>query len=211
MLSHALDDILGPHSKISVLRVLFSQDGLSGREVARRAGLSPRAASLALTQLVGAGILSRHPVGNTHQFSICRKRHLVSAALSVLFQEETTLAETMGHHILRTIGRDRCVSVAIFGSYARGEAGPQSDLDVLVLLSGSSRTAKVKEDLQKSAAGFHDLFGLHLAPYVVTTAEFSDRLKKGDKLMKSMVREARVVSGKPLSEVLLDDPEEEKH
>ena len=46
MLSKALDEILGPHSKISVLRVLFTQDGLSGREIARRAGLSPRAASL---------------------------------------------------------------------------------------------------------------------------------------------------------------------
>ena len=210
MLSRALDDILGSHSKISVLRVLFSQNDLSGREIARRAGLSPRAASLALAQLVKAGILNRHSVGNTHQFAINRQRHLVSSALGGLFQEEKLLAVTMGRHIMRAIGQNRCVSVAIFGSCARGEANPQSDLDVLVLLNDSYRAPKVKEALQAGAAKFYDLFGLHLAPYVIGAAEFSDRLKKGDKLMKAMIREARVVSGKPLSEVLLNESEEKK-
>lgn len=209
-LSHALDDILGPHSKLSVLRVLFSQEELSGREVARRAGLSPRAASVALTQLVKAGILHKHSVGSTHQFGISSKRHLVRAALANLFHEEQDLADTMGNHVMQAIGHKKCASVAIFGSYARGEASQQSDLDVLVLLNDSYRVPQVKETLRKASERFYDLFGVPLAPYVIGTGEFSDRLKKGDKLMKAMVREARVVSGKPLSEVVLNDSEEEK-
>lgn len=210
-LSRLLDDVLGPHSKVSVLRVLFSQDGLSGREIARRTGLSPRAASLALAHLLKAGILHRHSMGSTHQFTINRKRHIVSAALGNLFQEEELLAPAMGRRMMQSIGHDKCVSVAIFGSYARGEASPLSDLDVLVLLNNSSWAPKVKEALQADAAEFHDLFGLNLAPYVIGAAEFAHRLKKGDKLIKSMVREARVVSGKPLSEVLLNEPQEKKH
>jgi predicted nucleotidyltransferase len=211
MLSKALDEILGPHSKISVLRVLFTQDELSGREIARRAGLSPRAASLALTQLVKAGILRKHSVGSTHQFAVSRKRYLVSAALGNLFQKEELLASTMGHRIMQSIGRDKCVTVAIFGSFARGEASAKSDFDVLVLLDDSYRIPKVKATLQAGAAKFYDLFGVQLSPYVIGAAEFADRLKTGDKLMKAMVREARVISGKPLSEVLLNESEEKKH
>lgn len=210
-LTKILDDILGPHSKISVLRVLFAQEELSGREVARRAGLSPRAASLALTQLVKAGILRKKDVGSTHLFAVNRKRHIVSAALSDLFQEEERLAGTMGHRIMEAIGRHRCVAVAVFGSYARGEATPRSDLDVLVLLNDPHRVPMVKEALQNGAEKFHELFGLDLAPYVMGAAEFADRLKKGDKLVQAMVREARVISGKPLSEVLVDESERTAH
>lgn len=210
-LSRILDDILGPHSKISVLRVLFAQEELSGREVARRAGLSPRAASLALTELVKAGILHKHAAGSNHLFAISRKRHIVSSALGNLFQEEELLASTMGHRIMQSIGHDRCISIAVFGSYARGEADPRSDFDVLVLLDDSYRVPKVKATLQNGAAKFHDLFGVNLAPYVIGAEEFADRLKKGDKLIRAMVREARVISGKPLSEVLVDESEEKKH
>jgi predicted nucleotidyltransferase len=207
MLARVLDDILGSRAKLGVLRVLFTQDGLSGREVARRAGLSPRAASLALAQLAGLGILQREPLGGTHRFTVSRQRHLVRAALSGLFQEERSLADVMGRRIMQAVGRRGCVSVAVFGSYARGDAGPQSDLDVLVLLADSRRVREVKDALQSGAAEFYDLFGLHLAPYVIGAAEFAGRLKAGDKLMRSLVREARVVSGQPLSEVLLDEPE----
>lgn len=211
MLSKALDEILGPHSKISVLRVLFMQDELSGREIARRAGLSPRAASMALTQLVRAGILRKHVAGSTHQFAISRKRYLVSHALGNLFHEEELLASTMGHRIMQSIGQDKCISVAIFGSYARGDASGKSDLDLLVLLDDSYRAPKVKEILQASASKFYDLFGVQLSPYVIGAAEFADRLSRGDKLIKTMVREARVISGKPLSEVLLNESEEKMH
>jgi len=101
--------------------------------------------------------------------------------------------------------------VAVFGSYARGEANPGSDFDVLVLVDDSYRVPKIKETLQNGTEKFHDLFGVNLAPYVIGAAEFADRLKKGDKLIKAMVREARVISGKPLSEVLVDESEEKKH
>ncbi len=166
---------------------------------------------MALTQLVRAGILHKHTVGSTHQFAISRKRYLVSNALGNLFQEEELLASTMGHRIMQSIGRNKCISVAIFGSYARGEASGKSDLDLLVLLDDSYRVPKVKETLQASTSKFYDLFGVQLAPYVIGAAEFADRLRSGDKLIKSMVREARVISGKPLSEVLLNESEEKKH
>ena len=45
---------------------------------------------------------------------------------------------------------------------------------------------------------------------MIGAAEFAGRLETGDELIRSMVREARVVSGKPLSEALLNESEEKK-
>lgn len=205
MISQALDSVLGPHSKISVLRVLFSQDGLSGREVARRAGLSPRSASLALSHLVRVGIVGRKSVGGTHQFSVIRERYLVSGALGSLFAEEADLPATIGRRLLKIVGDAKCASIALFGSYARGEAEAASDLDVLFLLNDSDQAGKAKKALEDGAGKFQAAFGLRLSPYVVGAAEFVDRLKKGDSLMKGMLRDARVIVGKPLAEVVVDE------
>lgn len=205
MLSCALDSILGPHSKISVLRVLFSQDGLTGREVARRAGLSPRAASLALSHLVRIGLVGRKAVGGTHQFALNRERTLVSGTLGRLFAAEADLPAAIGRRLLKIVGAGKCVSIALFGSHARGDAEAESDLDVLVLVGDSSQATKAKKALDDGDGKFYAAFGLHLSPYVVGAAEFTDRLKKGDRLMKAMLRDARVIAGKPLAEVVVDE------
>ena len=42
-------------------------------------------------------------------------------------------------HYLRKLYGDRLVDVVLFGSYARGEAVPGSDIDVLVVLQGPVR------------------------------------------------------------------------
>lgn len=208
MISQILDSILGPHSKISVLRVLFSQDGLSGREVARRTGLSPRAASLALGHLVRIGIVGRKTLGGTHLFALNRERPLVSGALADLFAAELELPAAIGRRLLEIVG-GKCVTIALFGSYARGGAEVGSDLDVLFLLSDPRRAPKAKKALEEGNADFNAAFGLRLAPYVIGAAEFVERMKKGDTLMRSMVREARVIAGKPLAEVIVDESEEE--
>lgn len=204
-LSHILDSILGPHSKVSVLRVLFSDAGLTGREVARRAGLSPRAASLALSHLVRIGIVERKTVGGAHQFTVNRERQLVLGALGGLFAEERDLAATIGRQLLEVLGRGACVSIALFGSYARGDAAVDSDLDVLFVLGDSHRIPEARKALEAASGRFSTSFGLRLSPYVIGAAEFVGRMKKGDKLMKAMVREARVIAGKPLAEVIVDE------
>lgn len=205
MLSNLLDDVLGPHSKVSVLRVLFAQDGLNGREVARRAGLSPRAASQALTSLVQTGVLRRHAVGTAHLFSINRRRRLVSTALEGLFKEEQGLSGAMGRDIVRVVGRNNYVSVAVFGSYARGESTPKSDLDILVILRDPRRASRVRALLSEHGEAFQEAFSLRLSPYVIGAAEFAGRFKEGDRLVRSMVKEARVIAGKPLAEAVVDE------
>ena len=73
---------------------------------------------------------------------------------------------------LREIFGDRVAEVRLFGSFARGEANEDSDVDVLVLINGLT-------DLEIGiAAGESALIsvatGLHLAPLPMRTERFAD-------------------------------------
>lgn len=63
---------------------------------------------------------------------------------------ETTLSDTMRREIrsrLQAAFRDRLQGVLLFGSRARGEAGPDSDLDLMVLLEEPVRLGKDLETI----------------------------------------------------------------
>jgi DNA-binding transcriptional ArsR family regulator len=201
-----LDDILGGRAKVAVLRVLFREDGLGGREIARKAGLSPRSAHAALKELVGLGILTRKVVGNNHVFTANRAHIAVAhGGVERLFKQEQRLLSTLAEKVHGWIRGLSPVSLAVFGSVARGESRPGSDLDLLVILKEPRKISQARELLGRRGAGFHDLYGFHLAPYVVGAGEFAERYDRKDKLIRNMVKEGLVVWGKPLSEVLADE------
>lgn len=76
--------------------------------------------------------------------------------------------------------------VILFGSYARGEATEDSDVDILVVAPTGERfferLATVKRlirDLRK---------GLAVAPIVLTEEELDNRLVKGDQFLQEIVK-----------------------
>jgi predicted nucleotidyltransferase len=103
--------------------------------------------------------------------------------LALNAQEQAALAEYQARLMSRFPHRIR--RIALFGSKARGEAGPDSDLDVLVVLG----------DGQKSRDGFYPLgltdpawreivgmtfdllmkYGVDISPTVISEAEFEEQ------------------------------------
>ncbi len=92
-------------------------------------------------------------------------------------------AREIAQRLTQALGPDR---IYLFGSYARGEAGPDSDLDFLVVVprSGKSRYARAVE-----ARGFvRDIW----APkdiIVLTRAEWEKELKAPSSLSNTVLRE----------------------
>lgn len=206
-----LDDLLGQHSKVAVLRVLSREEELVGRAIARRTGLSPRTAHEALGELTRQNIVIMNVVGTAHVFSLNRKRYIVKDMLSPLFEQERNLIPTMAKELRRLISGNRVVSMAVFGSLARGESKPQSDLDLFVLVRNGANAKPVGRLLEETRNGFTDRFGMFLSPYVVSIGDFAKRLKRKDKLIRSILREGWVVWGKPLAEVLVDESKKRRH
>lgn len=82
---------------------------------------------------------------------------------------------------------DGDVRVVLFGSYARGEADEDSDIDVLVVLpaaSDESRRAVLDE-----AAALYAEHGVLVQPVVLSRAEHDGRLAGGHPLLSAIAKE----------------------
>lgn len=200
MLFDSLDAILGARSKVRLLRVLAPlAHPVGGREAARLAGVSHHALA-ALNELVAVGIVRRDEGTGQHLFSLNRK-HALARPLITLFETERRHTAAIFERIAAAL--DRCggvVSAVVFGSAARGEAGPDSDLDLLVLAErGSDRLHDV---LAEMAPGLRDELGVRLSPVVMMATQARRRYAERDAFIVEVLRDARRVSGVPLEDVL---------
>ncbi len=115
----------------AVLGVLAGTSaGLTGRTIARLAGLSHAGAGKILTTLVEHGMVLAEPVGAANAYRLNREHLLVSPALEML--NALDRLETQLGAAIRSWPVP-CTGCALFGSAARRDGTTGSDLDVLVL------------------------------------------------------------------------------
>ena len=210
-IKHLLEDYLGQKSKVTILRILHRGTELTGREIARKADLSPRAAQLALQELYAAGVVNRKAVGASYLFSLNRSRYVVENILSPLFESERGLAAAMIEELRKALPNKGIVSIIVFGSVARGENKQGSDLDVMIVVGNSLNVRKIAAGAQDKGGKFLAKFGMMLSPHVIRRRDFISRFDRKDKLIRNVIKEGRVIVGKHFEEVLAHDPEETSH
>jgi len=206
MLFSAVDGVLGSTSKIQLLRAILPLTGpVSGREAQKLAGVNSRkGAHQALNALAALGVLTQHRLRGTHLYSVNCEHHLI-APLQALFA-----AEAERFSILRDALRSgfeqhgllaNVKSAILFGSAARGEARPDSDLDVLFVADAKP----VVEAVQGVAIDLQDAvftrLGVSLAPITLPLARFRERHAAGDPLLRDIETEGRVLLGASVPEL----------
>jgi uncharacterized protein len=72
---------------------------------------------------------------------------------------------------MRRTFSDRIIQIRLFGSYARGEANEESDVDVLVLIEGCSRDDEIFVT-NLAADLVWQLHGVVISPLVMSLVEF---------------------------------------
>jgi len=103
---------------------------LSGRALARVTGLTQSTAQRALARLRGAGLVLADPAPPSLLYRVNRE-HLAMASLIALLHLDDELRRRIAEQVAPW--RPPAVSVIVYGSVARGEATPASDLDLLVV------------------------------------------------------------------------------
>jgi len=120
----------------AVLAVLAGTEGaLSATAITRVAARGSRAGlSLALDRLTLHGLVIAEPANRGHMYRFNRRHVLADAVLSAASARDVLLGRM----------RDGLVGwgpalmhACVFGSFARGDGGPESDIDVLVVTSDS--------------------------------------------------------------------------
>lgn len=203
---NALDHILGTQAKVRLLRALLPLESpASGREAERLGGVSHRSATRALDDLAALGVLDRTVTPATHLYRINREHDLVPFLESLFERESARLAslrEDIEAALVSTGLTDSVVSVALFGSAARGEAGPDSDLDLCVLVRDRSRPDAASNLLEALSDRLHERYGARASVLALPVPEARHRFDDGDPLLEDIARDNRTLFGTRIQEVL---------
>jgi predicted nucleotidyltransferase len=166
-----LSDLLSSGAKVSILRVLSEVNApLSGREIARRAGVWSSAASKALGELTASGVLDCRDHGRAKTYVLDRTDVALVAQLQQLFRAEAARFRQFVADM--TEGVPEALSLVLFGSEARREANPRSDTDVLIVVA--RKTQALESRVLDLCVGVAHRYGLDLAWHVADLADLRD-------------------------------------
>jgi predicted nucleotidyltransferase len=156
---------------VAVLRVLANVAvPLSIRQVARAARISHVSALEALNAMVDIGVVASSVAGRSHVHWL-ERRNLITRDLVVpAFEAEGRSGDALLAE-LRAFIPAGFTSAVLFGSYARGDMRPGSDLDVLLVGSERSALDTALDALSARAAEARAVFGATLSVLSHTIGE----------------------------------------
>ncbi|HEX6751865.1 MAG TPA: nucleotidyltransferase domain-containing protein [Longimicrobium sp.] len=209
MLTNVLDAVLGSTAKVKILRALLPlTSAVSGREAKLLSGVRSQGGALqALTELAQLGVLHEERIRGARLYRVNRAHH-VTAALSALFQIEgqrlSSLRALIENHTAAKGLIKRVQAVILFGSAARGDARPGSDLDLFVVADSTRGTARLRDALDDVAQEAARTLGLNISALVMPNVQLRRRWRAGDPLLRNIEAEGRVLLGASLPELTED-------
>ena len=179
-----------------VLDVLFAHTGaLSGRSIARQAGLSPTTVNGALAQLAEAGIVSAQIKGRAHLWALQEANSLVLQMRRFAKIHDSAASKL----VVDALGSEP-VSMVLFGSAARGESGSNSDVDILVV----AKDRQQGEEFRRRAFSASSALRREVGRSVEITVVERDALTKNEisNFVGNVLIEGRTLRGRNLAELV---------
>lgn len=200
--ARVFDHIFTSASHIAVLRaLLYSKKGLTGREVSRYAGVSPKTALKTLTNLEELKIINRTIGGRDHLFVLNINHYLVKNGIIPLLETEKEFLPEVLSIIKKKLSKI-CLSIVLFGSVARKNEDIDSDLDICLIVKNKT-VAKEAEKMNHQLFNIiSDRYGATFSAIIFTQAEFKKRALKNSFPINNILKEGKLISGRKL-EVLL--------
>ena len=178
-----------------MLRVLWRfRVPMTAAHIARLAGLTHPATSAVLDTLTEIGAAESAPAGRGHTYWLVRDNVYVQSFIDPIFRAEDALPEMLEAE-LREIFAEQTLSVVLFGSYARGDQTPVSDVDVIAVAHDSETKARIEHDLPDVAAAFRRRWSASLSVVTYDPVEASATAARAPEFYDSLVHEGVRVSG----------------
>lgn len=206
MLFRTLDEVLGSTTKVRILRALMPLTApVSGHEARTLAGVrSQSGVRVALNDLTELGILEREDTRRIRLFRINR-RHDLAEPLAALFRAESSrvgaLRQALQDVLEAGAVQEHTLSIILFGSNARGEARPTSDLDLLVA-TRAEPADHVRDVLMDAIPEIERRFGLRISPLLLSKERVQERYRDGDPLMQNIHADGRTLYGTDFQEIV---------
>jgi len=153
------------------------------RELSRVTATSPGTMHKELSRLAEAGILRRRLVGNQALYSANRECPIFDE-LRNIFRKTSGLTDVI-REALNPL-RESIVLAFIYGSVARGEEGPNSDIDLMVV--GETPFAAVVE----ATHGVEEQLGREINPVTYSSREFRRKSAEQGSFARRLLAERKL-------------------
>ena len=202
-LHRPLDAMLGTVANVRVLRALTEHGGaLAATAIATRARVARQSAWNAVARLSELGIIETfgEPHGTLFRLNAA---HPFVASLQALFQSEAQRVERLFETVRAAAKAMKPAPIAIwlYGSVARGEDKPGSDID-LAILSPADHPSAQEMALTDALYPFMGELTSRMSIIGMTRADVRRMKRGGDRIWKEIERDAVPIVGPAPTEAL---------
>lgn len=199
-LNHPGTDLLRESEALTLLALSRLPDGASGREIARLAGKETHSSVLrALNRLSSIGLVTNRTVGTATIYKLNREHAYWDAVFEILVAP--TKIEKRIDEIVRSLESDQ-ITAALFGSFARGEADDESDVDLLIVVPDDFPPSDRDRLNDQLTAELTTLTGNHIQVIDLSVDTVDRMAAKSDPLIASWLRDSRTVVGPDLTQLI---------
>lgn len=183
--SQLVEILFGAYRRqILALLLLRAGESFYVREIARITGVPAGSLHRELKSLADAGLLTRTASGNQVRYQANRTCP-IHDELAGIFRKTAGLADVLRELLTPLEGR---ISLAfVFGSVAQGKAGPDSDIDLLVI-----GTVSFTSVVEACHSGSRKL-GREVNPVVMTKNSYRNKHEEGDRFISRVAREPKIL------------------
>ena len=159
--------------------LLHHEASMSEREMASILNISHMSVNRILKELAQKNLVHYKTVGKAHLWQVNRKS-LAYKILTRFFDNLKTISDPMSELkrlIFKYLPEALVERVILFGSIAKGEEKPNSDIDLFILVKNAQDQKELEKFIEKLSSECLDIFGNRLAPYILTKKQYNE--KKG--------------------------------
>lgn len=201
-LSHPAVDLFGENEARIFHRLAVLAEGGTGRRIHELSGVKAlRTTQSILERLARIGLVDVRPVGPANQYTLNRG-HLLWAPIELVLATPARLESDIVAIMSQTF-TGNMAGAALYGSFARGDAGPDSDVDILLVWAADAPATGRAELIDQAGERIRRLTGNPVQILPVTETELGTLVDAGDPLVESLRADARpLTDGFNLTRVL---------
>jgi predicted nucleotidyltransferase len=189
-----------PSLDAGTLAALAATEGTLGvSQIARIAGRGSRAGHLnVLQRLVEHGLVVAEPASQGFQYRLNREHLLCPSVLEALAVRRVLFERLTARCVLLD---PRPIHVSVFGSFARGEAGPTSDIDLLAVVADDQVDA-LTDAFADVTEAVRRWTGNPCQVVVVGSTHLAELAGRGSAIVAAWHREHILVTGAPFGALI---------
>ena len=194
-----LESILGKKNNIKVLRhlVMHRNWQFNITELAKDINLNKGILSRLVKDLEKENLINVSRKGKIKLFSINKDNLFIKNIIISLFEKETNFTVDILEKLVEKL-ETRSESIILYGSFAKGNANLNSDIDVLVITKNKNNLEKDIEYLKKDFLNNDFLLRVD----VMDVLELKNIYKIGEPFIKTVIENHKILRGKTIMDLI---------